>query len=113
MESRGGVTGGLTLAEALGSFEEKGYRGQMADEPDGGIKCFTCGRASRAEDVHVDARLRIEGASDPADEMVVCAMRCPACGTRGTLVLPFGSRVRFRDARAFEGLDLSDRRTQP
>jgi hypothetical protein len=111
VESRGGETGGLTLVEALGVYEARGYLGQFGDTSEGKVRCFTCGSVSSSEGVHVDARLRIEGASDPADESIVCAVQCPNCSARGTLVLPFGSRVRFHDAAALSTLDNAEKRT--
>jgi hypothetical protein len=57
---------------------------------DGSLRCDACGTnhgVARAEVVRV---YRFEGPSDPDEEAVVYALRCPVCGAGGTLVSSFG-----------------------
>lgn len=90
MESRGGETGGLTILEALRDFESRGYGGQFAAREGGAIKCFSCGARNEPEQVRMDSLRRLEGVSDPADMVLVGALRCPACGVRGTATFKYG-----------------------
>jgi hypothetical protein len=76
----------VTLIDLLDRFAAAGFTGQF-DAREGGVRCLTC-RVTTA--VRVDALRRLEGASDPSDMLVVVALRCPHCGTRGTLVLSYG-----------------------
>jgi hypothetical protein len=52
--------------------------------------------------------LRIEGASDPDDEVAVVAMTCPSCGCKGTLVLKYGSEATPEESDVLRALE--DRR---
>lgn len=84
---------GLSLAEALRRLEERGFRASFGTAPDGAVACLSCDRMRPADAFPLLAFERIEGASDPADEILVAGLECPACGARGTLVLPYGARV--------------------
>jgi hypothetical protein len=53
---------------------------------------------------------RLEGASDPGDEIAVAAVECPACEERGTLALAFGSSAPIEDKLVLSLLD--DRREE-
>lgn len=90
MESRGGETGGLTILEVLRDFETRGYEGQFATREGGAIKCFTCGARNEPDHVKMDSLRRVEGVSDPADMVLIGALRCPACGVRGTATFKYG-----------------------
>jgi hypothetical protein len=52
---------------------------------------------SPASAIVVHELRRLEGASDPADMLAVAAIACPACGTRGTLVLTYGPEATAGD----------------
>ena len=56
----------------------------------GHVNCGHCGHLHEVEDLHVEAILRIEGASDPADEALVAGLTCSSCGARGVLVAGYG-----------------------
>ncbi len=90
MQSRGGVTGGYTILDALRVYEERGYTGQFAPREGGAMECFTCHRVSPPAEVHLDSLRRIEGASDPADMSLVAALKCPRCGAHGTATFKYG-----------------------
>jgi len=49
---------------------------------------------------------RLEGDSDPSEMLAVCAVECPKCGSKGTLVLTFGPEsTREDDDDVMELLD--------
>lgn len=100
---------GTTLVEVIRRLEEDGYTAQMAAEPGGMIRCFTCRHDSPADHVHLDALRRTEGASDPADMVAVAAVRCPNCGARGTVVLKYGPGATPEEAEVLALLDGADR----
>jgi len=55
-----------------------------------GIHCGACGTTHTLESVEVARVFRFEGPSDPDEEAVVYAARCPICQAGGTLVSSFG-----------------------
>jgi hypothetical protein len=79
-----------TLGAATARYERKGFTGQFGALPGGRVQCFTCQHASEAGDVAMLALHRLEGASDPGEEMAVAAVECPVCDARGTLTLVYG-----------------------
>jgi hypothetical protein len=58
------------------------------------------------ERLEVDHERRLEGASDPADEMLVLAGTCQGCGERAVLLLGFGPTASPADAAALNRLSL-------
>jgi len=92
------------LGEAVRELEAAGYQGQMAARPGARVMCFTCRRESEAQAVEVTALRRLEGPSDPADMLVVAALTCPQCGTRGTVVLSYGPEADEDDADVLASL---------
>jgi hypothetical protein len=48
--------------------------------------------------VHIDARYRFEGASNPDDEAVVMGLHDTASGTRGVLISGYGPAASEREA---------------
>ena len=41
---------------------------------------------------------RLEGASDPADQLIVVPLACPVCGARGTFVAHYGPEASLEEA---------------
>lgn len=77
------------MLEAVRLLEREGYGASLTLGPDG-IRCDACGEGHeirRAEAVRV---YRFEGPSDPDEQAIVFALRCPCCGAGGTLVSAFG-----------------------
>ena len=105
VSSRGGISGGMSITDALREFESRGYVGQFVIRPGGRIECRACGEAHRPKDVPLEAMRRLEGASDPADMVFVGALRCPGCDTIGTATINYGSQAQAADARVLRELD--------
>lgn len=91
-------TDGLRLDEALQALEGQGFFAVFKPVRGGRILCASCGIESPAGEVRVEAQHRIEGVSDPADNMLVVGLRCPSCNDRGTLALAYGPRARRDEA---------------
>ena len=103
--SRGGISGGLSIADALREFEARGYVGQFAIVEGGEVKCNACGHAHQPADVSLDAMRRVEGVSDPADMLFIGALQCPHCGARGTAIVNYGTLAQPDDAAALRGFE--------
>lgn len=78
------------LVDVLDDYEARGFTAQFRARAGGVVECNRCNGECDAGTLVVDAFERLEGASDPADMMLVVAASCPACGERGTLVLTYG-----------------------
>ena len=83
------VPSGLTVFEAIDRLRVDGYTADYSVS-DNGLRCNTCGRVHAVDDVDITAALRVEGASDPADEALVVGLECRGCKTRGVLVAGYG-----------------------
>jgi len=98
---------GMTLLEVIDSLEAEGYTGQLMAREGSTVECATCHTRTPADKMVGDHRLyRLEGASDPDDMVAVAALRCPNCGTLGTLVLSYGPESSAVDADVLRCLDV-------
>lgn len=79
-----------SLADILARYAQEGFEGGFSPRPDGMVLCHACRDETPSEQVPLQAMHRLEGTSDPGEEMVVAALECPSCGGLGTLVLPYG-----------------------
>jgi len=79
-----------------------GVQAQFIVEGGARIRCSGCASSINAAYLSADTIGRAEGASDPADNVLVIPLRCPVCGAIGTLTTPFGA-----DASEDEGNVLS------
>lgn len=102
------VTTEASMVEVLASYESRGYTGQFGAAEGAMVRCHSCRSDSPAEQVPLLAAHRFEGTSDPAEEAVVMALECPACGALGTMVLPYGPGASMEDAAVLSAL-LDDR----
>src|SRR4051794_31320224 len=59
------------LATVLGELDRAGWTGQMMPLEGGSIRCLTCREEFPADQVDADEVRRLEGASDPADMVIV------------------------------------------
>ena len=96
--------------EVIRRLEGEGFTAQMAAEPGGLIRCFSCRQDSPADQVHLHLLSRTEGASDPADMVAVAALSCPRCGAKGTVALKFGPDATPEENEALKLLDDADLR---
>lgn len=78
------------LVEVMAGFDAAGFEGQFSAGPGGCVRCVKCQHVQAAALFVIDATARLEGESDPADEVIVIGLRCPGCGVAGTLVLGYG-----------------------
>jgi hypothetical protein len=97
-----------SLVEVVRRYERHGFPSQFAARPGGNVRCVSCHRDFPARWVPLLALHRLEGDSDPEEEVVVAALECPACEERGTLALSFGPSAAIEDKLVLSLLD--DRR---
>jgi DNA-directed RNA polymerase subunit RPC12/RpoP len=72
------------MVEVLADLAAKGYTYSFSLE--NGLRCAACSAQPT-----IDSIWRFEGESDPDDESIVVALRCPDCGVRGVLVTAYGA----------------------
>jgi hypothetical protein len=78
-----------TVLDAVRLLEAEGFGASFSLTADG-LKCGACARVEAVDRAEVLRVYRFEGPSDPDEEAVVYGIRCPACGSLGTLVSSFG-----------------------
>lgn len=88
-----------TLREVLDAYGADGHDGvfELVGD-DGDVRCGRCQQTAIADHVPILSVRRLEGASDPADMLAVCAVTCPNCDGRGTLVVGFGPSATMADS---------------
>jgi hypothetical protein len=94
----GAARGPATLLEAVASLQAAGYAVEMTIAPGGSVRCGSCGRLVATGDVSIERAIRLEGASDPADEAIVHGIRCPSCSSLGLLVVRYGPSASIDEA---------------
>jgi hypothetical protein len=96
------------MAGVIDRLTRAGYSETFRGEA-GGIRALRSGHIHRPEDLLVESIERFEGTSDPGDEAMVLALRCPGDNCRGTYTVPYGKSMptvdseliaRIPDARA-------------
>ncbi|MCB0966580.1 MAG: hypothetical protein KDB37_07060 [Ilumatobacter sp.] len=95
-----------TLTAVLDELEADGYTGSFVVRPDASLMCTTCRETTPASRFEPTLTRRLEGASDPSDELWVVAAACPNCGAHGTVVLGFGPEASEDDALVVAELDV-------
>ena len=93
-----------TIQDGLKQFTARGYTGQFRTTKDGLIHCFGCERDLDPTTIRLDELCRVEGASDPSDEVLVAAMTC-SCGSKGTEVFTYGPNADPMEADALRALE--------
>jgi hypothetical protein len=80
------------LAGVIDRLTNAGYTDTFRGET-AGIVGLRSGHVHRPEELVVESIDRFEGASDPGDEAIVLAVRCPVDGCRGTYTVPYGENM--------------------
>lgn len=86
------------LGRVLAELEDSGWVGQLQALAGGRIRCLTCREEFDASQVDADAVRRLEGASDPDDDVIVVPVVCPNCSTRAVLVAHYGPEASAEEA---------------
>jgi hypothetical protein len=75
-----------------------GFDGQFMAIDDAMVRCLTCQQTVAASDLDADDVVRLEGASDPSDMLVIVPVVCPHCAAKGPLVLNYGPEATVEEA---------------
>jgi hypothetical protein len=94
-----------SLLGLLAEFRAEGFTGDFHARPGGVVECGRCHAPHRADTLELHRLERLEGDSDPSEMLAVCAVSCPSCGIRGTLVLTYGPESTREDDEVLELLD--------
>ena len=100
------ASGASTLLSVLGEVAESGYRDQIIVTDDGDLRCTKCDTTVAPADFHVDGFQRLEGASDPADMLIVVWGTCSSCGRGGVATIGYGPNAGPGDDKVLDALDL-------
>lgn len=95
----GTPTGASTLLEAIDRLRALGFGGDLFITEEGMVRCGACHQDTPPEDLDLRHLVRLEGASDPADEAAVLALVCRRCGAQGSAVVRYGPESSAQDAR--------------
>jgi hypothetical protein len=79
-----------SLLGILATFRDEGFTYDFRPRPGGIVECGGCHAPHPANTLVLHHLERLEGDSDPSEMLAVCAVSCPNCGIKGTLVLTFG-----------------------
>lgn len=80
------------MAAVIDRLTKAGYNDTFRGEADG-VRALRAGHVHAPEDLVVESIDRFEGISDPQDEAIVLAVRCPTDGCRGTYTVPYGKNM--------------------
>jgi hypothetical protein len=78
-----------TVLDAVHLLEAEGFGASFLIRGEG-LECGSCGDLHDVSQAEVVRVFRFEGPSDPDEEAVVYAIRCPHCRMGGTLVSGYG-----------------------
>ena len=109
-ELPGLARGNGSLLDVLQEFRAEGFDREFM--VGGGasptVRCMTCRHEFAAAGARPGRVRRLEGASDPDELLVAVTLRCPNCGARGALVLPYGPGADTADAEVLAALPDPD-----
>jgi hypothetical protein len=93
----------MSIGEAIAQLRACGYTG---DFEVGGrfLRCSSCKELHEPSDARVEAVIRVEGPSDPADASIIFGLSCARCGQRGVLVTAYGPAASPDEAEVLLGL---------
>jgi len=94
---------------AADEIENGGGHGQFRAVADARIQCLTCRAIFDADSVSAEVLERLEGPTDPADEMLVVPLACPNCGTAGSLGLSYGPQASIEESDVLRALRRHER----
>jgi hypothetical protein len=79
-----------TLVDVLAGYAAAGFDGDAFASEGGMILCGACQSKLSPDHIDVHSIRRLEGTSDPSDNIGVVAIVCPVCGSQATMVLKYG-----------------------
>jgi hypothetical protein len=80
------------MSAVVDRLTEGGYADTWRGEPSG-VRAMRSGHLHRPEELEIESIDRFEGISDPDDQAMVLAVRCPSDGCSGTYTVPHGTNM--------------------
>lgn len=93
-----------TLVAVIDGYRNAGFPTEFWVEEGATVRCDSCQSILDSKRLPVQSQRRLEGASDPADMVVVIATSCPVCGADGTMVMGYGPMASPEDADVLANL---------
>jgi hypothetical protein len=84
-------------------LRKAGYETDLYATDDGRLECDSCGKRYDPLSMTIDETVRFEGDSNPDDEAILLAVRCPE-GCKGLYSAAFGAAVPPEDAAVLQAL---------
>jgi hypothetical protein len=98
-----------SLVEVLDSYSAAGFDGDAFATEGGMILCGSCQSKLSPDHIDVHSIRRLEGTSDPSDNIGVVAIVCPVCKSQATMVLKYGPEASPDEVAIWH--QTNDRRT--
>jgi hypothetical protein len=95
-----------TLTEAIQRLRAEGYLADLSATEDGNLICHSCGQTYDPLALTIDHTVRFEGDSNPDDEAILLAVRCPD-GCMGLYSSAFGPSAAPEEAAVLRRLARS------
>ena len=95
-----------TIADAVNRLTAAGYRADFRAE-ESGLRVAGTACVHPPEGLLIDEVVRFEGISDPADEAIVFALRCPEHGVKGTYTVAYSFQMEPTDAEMMRRLNTA------
>jgi hypothetical protein len=95
-----------TLTDAIQRLRGEGYLADLSATEDGNLICHSCGQTFDALALTIDHTVRFEGDSNPDDEAILLAVRCPD-GCMGLFSAGFGPSAAPEEAAVLRRLARS------
>jgi hypothetical protein len=92
----------------LDDLASEGMRARFRVIPGARIRCESCQETLPAKKFEVLDVRRLEGVSDPADEVAVVGMRCPNCNAYGSCTFSYGPMASAEDQDALIELAIDE-----
>ncbi len=95
-----------TLTDAIQRLRADGYLADLSATKDGNLICHSCGQTYDPLALTIDHTVRFEGDSNPDDEAILLAVRCPD-GCMGLYSSAFGPSAAPEEAAVLRRLARS------
>jgi hypothetical protein len=95
-----------TLTQAINRLRAEGYENELSATADGRLMCGSCGETYDPLSMQIDHTVRFEGDSNPDDEAILLAVRCPE-GCMGLYSAAFGPSAPPEDVAVLRRLARS------
>jgi hypothetical protein len=94
-----------SLLSVVDELAQQGDDGQFVAREGGQLLCLTCRNEFPAKGQQADRVRRLEGASDPADMVIVIPLECPVCHARGALTAHYGPEASAEEAEVLVAME--------